>query len=69
MKKPVLILGSKGIAKSAMEIFMSHDIMIYGFLDDDKTLHGTEVDEISILGSTDDDNFSQLSESLISKNG
>ncbi len=57
MKKPVLILGSKGIAKSAMEIFMSHEIIIYGFLDDDKTLHGTDVDEISILGNTDDDNY------------
>lgn len=60
MKKPVLIIGSKGIAKSAMEVFLSHDIVIYGFLDDDKSVHGTEIGNISILGSTDDDGFLKL---------
>lgn len=57
MKKPVLILGSRGIAKSAMEIFLSHQIVIYGFLDDDKVLHGSEIGEIPVLGRTDDDRF------------
>jgi len=60
MKKPVLIIGSKGIAKSAVDVFQSHDIVIYGFLDDDKSLHGKEIENILVLGRTDDEGFLKL---------
>ncbi len=57
MDKPVIILGAGGLGKAAQEIFESHNIVTYCFLDDDKKLHGTEINMISVLGSTDDDGF------------
>lgn len=60
MDKPVMIFGAGGLGKVAMEIFNSHDILIYGFLDDDETLHGQEIGELSILGATDDDGYLKL---------
>ena len=60
MNKPVIILGAKGIAKAAMEIFLSHNVVVYGFLDDDESLHGSEINFISVLGKTDDDGFLKL---------
>lgn len=52
-----MIFGAKGLAKAAMEIFLSRDIVIYGFLDDDEKLHGLDINDIPILGGTDDDGF------------
>ncbi len=60
MDKPVLIFGAKGIAKAAMEIFLSHNVVVYGFLDDDESVHGSEINFISVIGKTDDDGFLKL---------
>lgn len=60
MDKPVLIFGASGIAKAALEIFHSNDIMVYGFLDDDEALQGSEINTISVLGSTEDHGFTKL---------
>lgn len=60
MKNPVIIFGASGLAQAAKEIFESNDIVTYCFLDDDKTLHNTEIDGISVLGSMDDDGFLKL---------
>ncbi|MFT6865315.1 MAG: sugar O-acyltransferase (sialic acid O-acetyltransferase NeuD family) [Cyclobacteriaceae bacterium] len=60
MNKPVIIFGAKGLAKAALEIFKSNKIVVYGFLDDDGTLHGQEIDDVSILGRTDDHGFIKL---------
>ncbi len=60
MEKPVIIFGAKGIAKSALEIFKSNDVVVYGFLEEDKKLHNTEIDDISVLGSPDDHGFLKL---------
>ncbi len=57
MDKPVIIFGAKGLGKVALEIFRSNNIEVYCFLDDDKSLHGTEIDEISVLGETSDGGF------------
>jgi sugar O-acyltransferase (sialic acid O-acetyltransferase NeuD family) len=57
MEKPVMIFGAKGLGKSALEIFESNNVIVYGFLDDDATLHGTEINAVSVLGTTDDDGF------------
>jgi sugar O-acyltransferase (sialic acid O-acetyltransferase NeuD family) len=57
MEKPVMIFGASGIGLAAYEIFRSHDLMIYGFLDDRDELHGKEIDEVLVLGSTDDDGY------------
>jgi sugar O-acyltransferase (sialic acid O-acetyltransferase NeuD family) len=56
-KKPVIILGAKGIGPSAAEIFKSNNVEIYCFLEDDKSMHGTEIDFVSVLGETDDDGY------------
>ncbi|HLW18895.1 MAG TPA: acetyltransferase [Cyclobacteriaceae bacterium] len=60
MEKPVIILGAKGIAIPALEIFNSNKVDVYGFLDDDKELHGTEINSVSILGHTEDEGFLKL---------
>ncbi len=54
MSNPVLILGGKSLGKVAVDIFKSNNVLIYGILDDDKNLHGKQIDDVSILGSTDD---------------
>jgi len=60
MDKPVIILGAKGIAHSALEIFNSNQIIVYGFLDEDASLHGTEINVVPVLGHTEDDGFLKL---------
>lgn len=60
MEKPVIIFGSTGLAKAALEIFNSNGIVVYGFLDDDKKTHGTAINEVSVLGDTEDHEFLKL---------
>ncbi|MEO1254446.1 MAG: acetyltransferase, partial [Bacteroidota bacterium] len=60
MEKPVIIFGSKGIAKAALEIFNSNNIVVYGFLDDDEKSHNMEINTVPILGATDDHGFTKL---------
>lgn len=60
MEKPVIILGAKGIARPALEIFNSHNIIVYGFLDEDEKMHQQEINHIVILGNTEDDGYLKL---------
>lgn len=60
MEKPVIIFGSTGLAKAALEIFNSNNIVVYGFLDDDEQTHNTEINTVSVLGATDDHGFTKL---------
>lgn len=60
MEKPVIIFGAKGIAKDALEIFQSNEIVVYGFLDDDKMLHDSAIGEIPVLGDTEDHGYLKL---------
>ena len=60
MKNPVIIFGAGSLGKAAKEIFESNEIVIYCFLDDRKELHGTEIDEVSVLGSTEDAGYLKL---------
>ena len=57
MINPVVIFGAKGLGKTALDIFKSNDVVVYCFLDDDVSLHGTEIEEVSVLGATDDDGY------------
>ncbi len=57
MENPVIIFGATGLGKAAQEVFNSHQIVVYCFLDDDKSKHGTEINEVSVLGKTDDDGY------------
>jgi len=60
MENPVIIFGANYLGRAAKEIFESNGVVIYGFLDDDKKLHKTEVDEAMVLGETDNDGFLKL---------
>ena len=60
MENPVIIFGANYLGRAAKEIFESNSVVVYGFLDDDKKLHNTELDEVVVLGSTDDDGFLKL---------
>lgn len=52
-----MILGASGIGMAAYEIFRSHNLIIFGFLDDREEMQGKEIDEVMVLGKTDDDGF------------
>lgn len=55
--KSVIILGAKGIGKVALDILESNGFVVYCFLDDDASLHSTEIANVAVLGKTDDDGF------------
>lgn len=55
-----MIFGANGMGQAAMEIFESNQVVVYGFLDDDKEKHGTELNDVQVLGKTDDDGFLKL---------
>ncbi len=57
---PVIIVGADTIGKIALEIFKSNDVVVYGFLDEDKNKYDKEIDHIAIFGSPDDDGFLKL---------
>ena len=60
MENPVIIFGANPLGRTAKEIFESNEVVVYGFLDDNKKLHSTEIDNVVVLGSTDDDGFLKL---------
>jgi sugar O-acyltransferase (sialic acid O-acetyltransferase NeuD family) len=60
MESPVIILGAGYLGRAAKELFELNNVVIYGFLDDEKKLHHTEIDGVIVLGSTDDDGFLKL---------
>ncbi len=60
MDNPVLIFGAKGIGPVALDIFRSNDVIVFGFLDEDASMHGKEINDISVLGNPEDDGFLKL---------
>jgi sugar O-acyltransferase (sialic acid O-acetyltransferase NeuD family) len=60
MENPVIIFGANYLGRAAKEIFERNGNVVYCFLDDNKSLHNTTVDNISVLGSTDDDGYLKL---------
>jgi sugar O-acyltransferase (sialic acid O-acetyltransferase NeuD family) len=60
MDKPVIIIGASGIGRTALEIFESNGVVVFGFLDDDPSLHGREIMNVSVLGSTTDESILKL---------
>jgi sugar O-acyltransferase (sialic acid O-acetyltransferase NeuD family) len=60
MENPVIILGANHLGRAAKEIFDGNGNVVYCFLDDDKKIHNTEIDTVTVLGSTDDDGFLKL---------
>ena len=60
MENPVIIFGASELGQAAVEIFESNGIMVYGYLDDNKELHGTKLGELSVLGKMDDQAYLKL---------
>ncbi|WP_128547227.1 acetyltransferase [Larkinella soli] len=60
MENPVLIFGAGSLGVTALDIFQRNAVVVYGFLDDNKQLHGKEFGDVSVLGDTDDDGFLKL---------
>ncbi len=60
MENPVIIFGANYLGRAAKEIFDRNSNVVYCFLDDNKSIHATEVDNVSVLGSTDDDGYLKL---------
>lgn len=57
MKNPVLILGAGKLGRLALDIFSGNDVLVYGFLDENKDLHNTEISEVVVLGDIQDENY------------
>lgn len=60
MDNPVIIFGAGPLGRSARDIFEGNGNVVYGFLDEDKKLHNTTIDELTVFGATDDDGFLKL---------
>lgn len=60
MDNPVIIFGANYLGRAVKDIFEANGNVVYGFLDDDKKLHQTEIDNVMVTGSTDDDGFLKL---------
>ena len=57
MENPVIIFGAGTLGRLALDIFNSNNVLTYGFLDDNKALHNTEISETMVLGDPFDDGF------------
>jgi len=60
MEKPVIIFGAKGIGKTVLQIFTSNDVVVYGFLEDEKDLLNTKIENVPVLGNTDNEEYLKL---------
>ena len=56
----MIIFGAHYLGRMAKEIFEQNQVMVYGFLDDNKALHQKEIDDVLVLGSTEDADLLKL---------
>ena len=60
MQNPVIILGAQQLGTAALDAFNSNSVMVYCFLDDDSKLRQEEVNNVSVMSSTEDNEFLKL---------
>lgn len=60
MENPVVVFGAGVLGRQFKDILERNGNVVYCFLDDNKKLHNTVIDEITVMGSTDDENFLNL---------
>ena len=60
MKEGVIVIGVNGLTKVALAILQKNNFIIYGILDNDKELHNTQLADIPILGSIEDEQYISL---------
>lgn len=58
--KPVLILGVNALGKAAKEVFEENGVVVYGFLDSKEDLVGTEIGDVPVLGTFDDESYTSI---------
>ncbi|TAD95287.1 MAG: acetyltransferase [Bacteroidetes bacterium] len=60
MEKPLMIIGATSLGKVAVDIFKSNEVLIYGILEEDVNLHQTQIQDIVVLGSLEDDQLLRI---------
>jgi sugar O-acyltransferase (sialic acid O-acetyltransferase NeuD family) len=55
MQNPVIIVGAQILGLAALDAFSSNNVVVYCFLDDDARLQQTEVNDITVMGGTEED--------------
>ena len=60
LDQPVIIFGAGGLGKATLEIFQSNERVVYCFLDDKEDLRNKEINEVSVMGSTEDGGYLKL---------
>lgn len=55
-----MIFGATGIVNQALNILKLNDVVVYGILDDSPELLNTEINEITVLGTTTDDVYLKI---------
>jgi len=60
MNKSVIIICATDLGKAVLEVFKSNKVIVYGFLDDDKKLHGSEIGDTIILGGIDNNDYLEI---------
>ena len=55
--QPIIIFGAGGLGKATLDIFQSNGVVVYCFLDDNEHLHTTEINDVSVMGSTEDQEY------------
>ena len=60
MENPVIILGAQAVGTAALDAFQSNDVVVYCLLDDDTALQETELNDVPVMGNTDDKELLKL---------
>ncbi len=60
MENPVIILGAQKLGVAALDAFSSNNVVVYCFLEDDATLQQKEVNEIAVMGSTEEEEILRI---------
>ncbi|GGF25675.1 NeuD/PglB/VioB family sugar acetyltransferase [Hymenobacter cavernae] len=60
MENPVIILGAQNVGTTALDAFLSNDVVVYCLLDDDAKLQNTELNDVPVMGNTDDKELLKL---------
>ncbi|KUG07606.1 NeuD/PglB/VioB family sugar acetyltransferase [Solirubrum puertoriconensis] len=60
MENPVIILGAQNVGTAALDAFDSNEVVVYCLLDDNQKLQNTDLHDVPVMGSTDDEQFLKL---------
>ncbi|ALD21049.1 NeuD/PglB/VioB family sugar acetyltransferase [Hymenobacter sp. DG25A] len=60
MENPVIILGAQLVGTAALDAFLSNDVVVYCLLDDDAKLQNTELNDVPVMGNTQDPELLKL---------